>query len=227
MKQKTSPTESEITRTIKCSKNIFSFCECMKYDSSHNRNEFRPTRYEIILLRKFVTAANFPTRPNVIAVSPRQTGRSTALAVYALWYAIFNSDKTVIITSPKLEVSRVVLDQIRKFYNSLTIVKPGFRNKNKDELFLWNGTRIMVTACQPYSMVLGRKIDLLLIDDADIIPQRHFDDFITCIFPTMVGSVNTQTIITASTEILKNTSFNTLLSQANAGLNSFIPAELD
>ena len=165
--------------------------------------------------------------PNVIAVSPRQTGRSTALAVYALWYAIFNSDRTVIITSPKLEISRIVLDQIRKFYDSLTIVKPGFRNKNKDELFLWNGSRIMVTACQKYSMVLGRKIDLLLIDDADIIPQRQFEDFIACIFPTMAGSVNTQTIITAAGEILKNTSFNTLLSQANAGLNSFIPAELD
>lgn len=199
----------------------------MKYDSSRSLREFRPTRYEIILLRKFVTAANFPTRPNVIAVSPRQTGRSTALAVYALWYAIFNSDKNVIITSPRQEISRVVLDQIRKFYDSLTIVKPRFRNKNKDELFLWNGSRIMVTSCQKYSMVLGRKIDLLLIDDADVIPQRQFEDFIACIFPMMVGSVNTQTIITASNEILKNTSFNTLLSQANAGLNSFIPAELD
>ena len=47
-----------------------------------------------------------------IAMLPRQTGKSTCAAGYLLWYAMFNSDQTILIAAHKYSGAQEIMQRI-------------------------------------------------------------------------------------------------------------------
>lgn len=97
-----------------------------------------------------------------VILSSRQSGKSTTVGIYALWYAIFNENKFIGIVSNKASSSKEILHRIKIMYEQLPFwMKPGVIEWNKNSVEFENGTRIQVSATSE-SAFRGKSINFLI-----------------------------------------------------------------
>jgi hypothetical protein len=86
----------QIEELLKCSKDIEHFIPyCKIIHPDYGEILFEPFEYQWELIKKFKR-----WRFN-IALCSRQSGKTTVVGAYALWYAIFNENKNIGIVSNK------------------------------------------------------------------------------------------------------------------------------
>lgn len=115
------------------------------------------------------------------------THNSTVSAAYLLWYATFNSDKTILIASRSNSHAMEMIQRIRFAYEMLPYwIKPGVLEDgwNKHGLGFDNGSRIMSEATSENSG-RGFSISLLYLDEFAFVPPNIQSDFWTSISPTL------------------------------------------
>jgi hypothetical protein len=91
---------------------------------------------------------------------------TTTTACYALWYALFNKNKTVYILANKEESAIEILDRIKVAYEMLPYwMQPGIGDGgyNKKSIQLANGSKIRVSATSP-SAIRGRSVNCVTGD---------------------------------------------------------------
>lgn len=112
---------------------------------------------------------------------------SVISAVYLLWYAMFNPDKTILIVSNKNSGAMEMIYRIQYAYEELpNWLKPGVTDSgwNKHEVAFDNGSRIISEATSEDSG-RGKSISLLYCDELAFVPANIQDAFWTSISPTL------------------------------------------
>jgi hypothetical protein len=118
-----------------------------------------------------------------IVLKSRQLGLSTIAAAYAVWYAIFNKDKNVLVIATKLETAMNFIKKVKVALRSLPdwLLLPTY-DSNKRSVTFSNGSQIVAV---PTAEDAGRSeaLSLLIVDEAAFI--RGFDDIWTGLAPTL------------------------------------------
>ena len=211
----------------KCSKNVLQFSHFVKILTDHGLDNFKPYSFQKKLLKKFSDGLKPESagRRNHIVIAPRQSGKTTIIAIYALWYIIFNPDKVVAITSHKLEATKEILHRIREMYCNLPeFIKPVATINNNETLKLENHSYI-IAASSSWRSVRGRTVDLLVVDEAAFMRKSDFDEFLMSVFPTQAGRPNAQMILISTPHGIDH-GFYDIWKRARKEQNSFIPSKI-
>jgi hypothetical protein len=122
-------------------------------------------------------------RFNIILKS-RQLGLSTLVASYALWMAIFQRDKNILIIATKLAIAQNFIKKVKVMLRSLPkwLVLPEVTSDNKQTIEFSHGS---VVKAVPTSDDAGRSeaLSLLIIDEAAFV--KNFDTLWMGLYPTL------------------------------------------
>jgi hypothetical protein len=160
-------------------------------------------------------------RFNIILKS-RQLGMSTLSAAYAVWLTLFQRDKNVLIIATKLSVAQNFITKVKTMIRSLPkwLVLPEIVTNNKQLIEFSHGSSIKAI---PTSEDAGRSeaLSLLIIDEAAFV--RNFDELWMGLYPTISTGGR---VIILSTPNGVGGQYYKLYTDADAGLNEFIPTKL-
>ena len=140
-----------------------------------------------------------------IILSARQTGKTETSCAFLLWYAIFQSEKTVLIASNKSTNAMELIGKIKFAYEELPHwLKPGIDadNWNKHHLGFDNKSRIVSTTTSKDSG-RGLAISLIYCDELAFVKPHVQEEFWDSILPTI-------SCITGDSLILTDGGFKTI-----------------
>lgn len=141
---------------------------------------------------------NYKNNRHNIVLSARQTGKTETTCAYILWYAIFNSDKTILVVSKDSEAAMEIIKRIQDSYEELPDwLKPGIQddNWNKHAAGFDNKSRIIARTTTE-SSGRGLAISLLYCDELAFVKPHIQDEFWAAISPTL--STGGSSIITST-----------------------------
>lgn len=152
-----------------------------------------------------------------VAECSRQSGKTTSITVFVLWYIIFNPNKTVAILANKAETAREILSRIQLAYEHLPKwLQQGIVEWNKGSFELENGSRVLAAATSSNN-IRGYSINLLIIDEAAFID--NWDEFFTSVFPTISSGNSTKLVLVSTVNGLNH--FYKITSLARQGKNDY------
>jgi hypothetical protein len=152
-----------------------------------------------------------------VAECSRQSGKTTSITVFVLWYIIFNPNKTVAILANKAETAREILSRIQLAYEHLPKwLQQGVIEWNKGSFELENGSRVLAAATSSNN-IRGYSINLLIIDEAAFID--NWDEFFTSVFPTISSGTSTKLVLISTVNGLNH--FYKITSLARQGKNDY------
>ncbi len=159
----------------------------------------------------------------VIVVKGRQLGLSTLVAAYAVWLAVFQRDKNILIIATKLQVAQNFIKKSKTILNNLPawLMLPQVTANNKQLVEFSHGSSIKAI---PTSEDAGRSeaLSLLIVDEAAFV--RDFDTLWTGLYPTL--STGGRAIV-LSTPNGVGGQYYKLYKDAEAGLNEFKAIKLN
>lgn len=203
---------------------VANFAECaksVKYFAEHFYYIVNPvTGAQLIQLRDYQERIldGFENNRFNILLSARQIGKTTCSAIYLLWFACFNKDKTIAILANKADTAKSILAEIKFAYEHLpTYLKPGVTEYNTFSVSFENGCKILAKATSPDAL-RGEAISLLFLDEFAFVPQNFAEDFWTSNYPTL--STGGSAIIVSTPNGTANL-FYKLWKDAIDGKNSF------
>jgi len=206
----------EIKELYDCSQDVNYFMKYVKIVNP-DRGEifFEPYDYQLELLTKFQNH-----RFNV-ALCSRQSGKTSIVAAYVLWYACFNTDKVVGIVSNKENSAKMILARLKRMYESLPMwLKPGVTEYQKTGIQFDNGTKIIISATSPDAF-RGESINVLVCDEFAFVPSNQADAFWMANYPTISASITAKIIIISTPNGLFNI-FHRIWAESIAGENTFV-----
>jgi hypothetical protein len=152
-----------------------------------------------------------------IVLKSRQLGLSTLVAAYAVWMAIFQKEKNILIIATKLTVAQNFITKVKTMINALPkwMLLAEIVENNKQKIRLSHGSQIQAI---PTSEDAGRSeaLSLLIVDEAAFV--RNFDTIWTGIYPTISTGGR---VIILSTPNGVGGQYHKLYVDAEAGLNEF------
>lgn len=139
-------TAEQIQEYVKCASDpcyfIENYCKVVSLDKGIVPFHLRPYQERII---NTVNNNRF-----TIAMLFRQSGKSTVMAAYLLWYATFNEHKTAVILANKLATAKEIFSRVQFMHETLpNWIKQGVDEWNKTSCTFENGSRLMCAATSP------------------------------------------------------------------------------
>jgi hypothetical protein len=213
-------TPDQILELQKCMQSVNYFLKYVKIvNPDKGEIYFEPYEYQMELLEKFQKH-----RFNV-GLCSRQSGKTTIVSAYVLWYAIFHPDKNIGIVSNKESSAKMILARLKRMYECLPFwLKPGVTEYSKTFTTFDNGTRIIISATSPDAF-RGESMNLLCCDEFAFVPSVAAEDFWAANYPTISASKEAKIIIISTPNGLFNI-FHRIWAQANAGLNTFVTTKV-
>ena len=130
-----------------------------------------------------------------IAKLPRQSGKSTVVTSYLLWYVVFNDNVNVAILANKAATAREMLQRLQLSYENLPKwMQQGINQWNRGSLELENGSKIMAASTSA-SAVRGMSFNIIFLDEFAFIPNHIADQFFSSVYPTISSGKSTKVII--------------------------------
>lgn len=134
----------------------------------------------------------------VIAMTPRQSSKSTTYTIYSLWYTIFHPEKKVLLACNKLETALEMMGRISLAYENLpNWIKPGLMTLNKGELVFDNLSSIKGLATSS-SAARGYSANVLILDEFAFCMPNVADSFFTSVYPVISSAKGTKVIIVST-----------------------------
>lgn len=153
-----------------------------------------------------------------IALQARQSGKTTTVAAFILWYAIFHSSKNVAVLANKAMQAQEIVSRITTMLDWLpNFLKPGMLALNKRNLKFENGSNIFSAATSSAS-IRGQAVSLLYIDEAAFIPNDI--EFYESTYPTITSGKNSRVIMSSTPKGARGL-FYKLYTDAENGNNEF------
>lgn len=156
-----------------------------------------------------------------IVLKSRQLGLSTVCAAFAVWMAIFQKDKSILVIATKLATAQNFIKKCQVILQNLPkwLLLPRFE-PSKQQITFSNGSQIKAV---PTSDDAGRSeaLSLLIIDEAAFI--RDFDEIWAGLSPTFSTGGNA---IILSTPNGVGGQYYSLWTEAEAGVNGFNPIRI-
>ena len=159
-----------------------------------------------------------------IAKLPRQSGKSTVVTAYLLWYSIFNDNTNVAILANKAATAREMLQRLQLSYENLPKwLQQGVVNWNRGSLELENGSKIMAASTSA-SAVRGMSFNIIFLDEFAFIPTHIADEFFSSVYPTISSGKSTKVIIISTPKGMNM--FYKLWHDAEKGKNEYTTTEV-
>ncbi len=156
----------------------------------------------------------------IVCLASRQTGKTTAYNIFALWYTIFNRDKHILICANTAESSSDFVARITMAYELLPMwLKPGIdpNNWNKRRIKFANGCSVSSSPTSP--AVRGKSCDVLILDEFSFVDPSIETEFWYGVYPVISSARGTKVIIVSTPNGTGN-KFYELYSQAELGIDS-------
>ena len=157
-----------------------------------------------------------------IILKSRQLGMSTLVAAYAVWMALFQKDKNILIIATKLSVAQNFITKVKTMIRSLPkwLVLPQIVTNNKQLIEFSHGSSIKAI---PTSDDAGRSeaLSLLIVDEAAFV--RDFDQLWMGLYPTVSTGGR---VILLSTPNGVGGQYYKLYTDAEQGSNEFVSIKL-
>lgn len=152
-----------------------------------------------------------------IMCTARQMGKTTLVAAYLLWAALFNDSYTIAILANKADQSREIMARLQLMFENLPFwLQPGVRTWNKGDILLGNGTVIFCAATSG-SSIRGRSVNLVYLDEFAFV--QNDVEFYTSTYPVVTAGKETKVIITSTPKGMNL--FYKLWSEAITGKNGY------
>lgn len=192
--------EDQIFELKQCASDIFEFAKHFYIIGPDGEKPIELKPHQRKILNSFINGK----KPNNIVLAYRQSGKTTLLALYGLWYAIFNPNKCVGILANKQAMSEEIFKKIKLAYHHLPLwMQPGLditcKNNiwTKDRIALANGSRLFAASAIS-SAICGKTIDLMIVDEFAYLSDDTADNFMKSIFPAQVNRLAAKMIIASS-----------------------------
>lgn len=164
----------------------------------------------------------------VVALMPRQSGKSQTAVAYLLHSAIFFPDQQIGITSYKLSNVKDLLDRARYGLEGLPRwMAPGVREYNKFSIRFTNNSSIVGEVTNE-STFRGKSLNLIFVDELAFVKPSVAEEFWSGLLPSMTAGgegANTKLIITSTPNGTGNL-FANLWFGAKMGTNGFHAVEV-
>lgn len=215
--------EDQIKELHKCKYDVKYFIKnyCKIVHQDYGVIPFETYEYQDDLLDTFIH-----NRFSICLLS-RQSGKSTIVAAYALWFACFNSHKNIGIVSNKADSAKNFLSRLKYMYELLpNWIKPGVPGWAQTTVEFDNHTKIYIAATSKDSF-RGEPMGLLLADEfAFVEPSWKADEFWASNYPTIAASKDSKIIIISTPNGTFN-KFHEIYTKAEKGENTFIAKKYD
>ncbi|PAQ14987.1 DNA packaging protein [Bacillaceae bacterium SAOS 7] len=138
---------------------------------------------------------------NVI-LKGRQIGFTTWSLAYMLYSAITKPDTSYMIMTQHNKVTQSLLRKIKKMYKSLPLDNPKFdylfpklELSNRDEIYMSNGSRIMVATAGGEDSISGNTFELIHFSEMAKYPVEAQEELIATAIPALAKNPNSKIII--------------------------------
>jgi hypothetical protein len=213
-------TKEEVQEFIKCSQDPVYFIKKYIQIISLDKGLVPFTLYDF--QEKMVERFN-DNRFN-IAKLPRQSGKSTVVTAYLLWYSIFHDNVNIAILANKAATAREMLQRLQLSYENLPKwLQQGVVNWNRGSLELENGSKIMAASTSA-SAVRGMSFNIIFLDEFAFIPTHIADEFFSSVYPTISSGKSTKVIIISTPKGMNM--FYKLWHDAEKGKNEYVTTEV-
>ena len=159
-----------------------------------------------------------------IAKLPRQSGKSTIVTAYLLWYVLFNDNVNVAILANKAPTAREMLGRLQLSYENLPKwMQQGILGWNKGSLELENGSKILASSTSA-SAVRGMSFNVIFLDEFAFVPNHIAEQFFASVYPTISSGKSTKVIIISTPHGMNQ--YYKLWHDAERGANNYITTEV-
>ena len=213
-------TPEQVKEYVKCSQDPVYFIQKYIKIISLDRGliPFEMYDFQVDMTRKF-HAERFN-----IAKLPRQSGKSTIVTSYLLWYVLFNDNVNVAILANKAATAREMLQRLQLSYENLPKwLQQGISQWNRGSLELENGSKIMAASTSA-SAVRGMSFNVIFLDEFAFIPNHIADQFFSSVYPTISSGKSTKVIIISTPHGMNM--FYKLWHDAERGKNEYVTTEV-
>lgn len=156
---------------------------------------------------------------------PRQSAKTTTIAIYYSWCAIFNESEKIGILANKAKLACEIVGKFKKIIENLPLfLQQGILEYNKGNIALENGSEIKAEATSedPFR---GFSMTKVLMDELSFVGYELADKIYESLYPTISRAPNSQFSI-ASTPKGINNLFYKMWTDAIAKKNDFVPLEI-
>ena len=155
---------------------------------------------------------------------PRQSGKSTTIISYLLYYVLFNPSVNVAILANKAATARDLLGRLQLAYEHLPKwLQQGVMSWNKGSLELENGSKILASSTSA-SAVRGGSYNIIFLDEFAYVPSNVAEQFFSSVYPTISSGKTTKVMIVSTPHGMNM--FYKLWTDAEEKRNSYIPIEV-
>jgi len=209
---------------------VLEYSKCM-----HNPAYFAEKYLKVISLDKgLVPFTLYPYQKNMfehfnsnrfnVVLACRQSGKSISSCAYLLWYALFHSEKLVVILANKGDTAREMLSRVTLMLENLPFfLQPGCKALNKGSIEFSNNSRILARATSG-SSIRGLSVNLLYLDEFAFVERAT--EFYTSTYPVIAAGKDTKVIVTSTANGIGNT-YHKIWEGAVQGVNEFKPFRVD
>lgn len=161
----------------------------------------------------------------VVAMFPRQAGKTMTTAGYLLWYSVFNSNKNIAIMANKAKTSREILSRYQGMFEHLPIwMQQGVVSWNRGDVELENGSKVF-TGATTKDGIRGQSCNILYIDECAIIPNNIAEEFFAAVYPVISAGNTTKVLITSTPKGYNH--FWKIWTEAEQKQNGFVPVRAE
>lgn len=151
---------------------------------------YNPYEFQVKLIE------NYHRHRFSVSMMPRQTGKTTSAAGYLLWFAMFNTDKTILIAAHQYSGAQEIMQRIRYAYEACPMwLKSGVEVYNQGNIDFENKSRIVARATTEKTG-RGMSLSCLYLDEFAFVRPSIAKEFWTSISPTL--STGGKCIITST-----------------------------
>ncbi len=213
-------TRKQIDEWIKCKQDPIYFA--MNYIKIISLDEGL-VPFKMYDFQKKILSDFHETRFN-IAKLPRQTGKSTTVVAYLLYYAIFYDSVNIGILANKASTARELLGRLQLAYENLPKwMQHGVLVWNKGNVELENGSKILAASTSA-SAVRGMSFNILFLDEFAFVPNHVAEQFFASVYPTITSGKSTKVIIISTPNGMNH--FYKMWEDAKRGKNDYTTNEV-
>ncbi|AUR97704.1 coil containing protein [Vibrio phage 1.244.A._10N.261.54.C3] len=151
---------------------------------------FEPFDYQVELIQAFQD-----NRWNVVCQC-RQSGKTTVVAAFLLWYALFHGDKEIAILANKEKQAKEIMDRMQKALSDLPFfLQQGLTKYGATEMNFENESKVYVYATSP-DAIRGRSCAVVYLDEFAFVDGD--EEFWESVYPTMASATTSRCIITST-----------------------------
>ena len=155
---------------------------------------------------------------------PRQSGKSTTIVSYLLYYSLFNPNSNIAILANKSSTARDILGRLQLAYENIPkFLQQGVLNWNKGSIELENGSKI-VAAATSSSAIRGGSFNIIFLDEFAFVPATIAEQFFNSVNPTISAGQKTKMIIVSTPHGMNM--YYKLWTDAENKRNDYVPIEV-